>query len=195
MIEANTNKKTGLEVAANHFYINEIIFTGLVVLCFIGDIIGEVSDHASIIYWLMLVPIFFLSSVVFEKAQSLKLQKPKKNHLRFILILWVSAFFSVLLIMLLWHSGAFLAESVGIIIHIILAHTLFVSGLSLGLRFYLIGLLLFIVAGLTIAMEAAVGITLIFSIPVILIGLYFKKKMYPSLKRNYSLTFSDNISE
>ncbi len=72
--------------------------------------------------------------------------------------------------------------SVGINVHIILAHPLFTTGIILGLRFYLIGLFLFIMAGLTIAMESAVGFTLLFSIPILLIGLYFKKNIYPLLK-------------
>jgi hypothetical protein len=129
-----------------------------------------------------MIPIFFFSSLIIETAQSLKSKKRKNNTLRFLLTLWVSAFFSILLILLLWHSGAFLAQSVGIIIHIILAHTTFITGIILGLRFYLIGLFLFIMAALTIAMESAVGFTLLFSIPILLIGLYFKKNIYPLLK-------------
>ena len=182
MTKSNTSEKFYLNKIAEHSYINEIIFIGLVVLCFMGDIIGEVSDHASIIYWLLMVPIFFISSLIIEKAQSLKLKKMKKKHFRFVLMLWISAFFSISLTLLLWHSGAFVAASVGIIVHIILAHTLFTTGIILGLRFYLIGLFLFIMAGLTIVMEGAVGFTLLFSIPILLIGLYFKKNIYPRLK-------------
>ncbi len=175
MTKQKINEKLSLERLANHSGINEIIFIGLVMLCFMSDIIGEVSDHASIIYWLLMIPIFFLSSLIIEKAQSLKSKKRKKNCLRFILTLWVSAFFSILLVLLLWHSGAFLAKSVGVIIHIIFAHTTFITGIILGLRFYLIGLFLFILAGLTITMEGAVGMILALSIPIMLMGVYCRK--------------------
>lgn len=158
--------------------ISEIIFIGLVVLCFIADIIGEVSDHISIIYWLLMIPVFFLSSLVVERSLSIKLNKPSKNYLWFSIILWTSSMLSILLVFLLWHSGTFLTESVGLIVHIILAHTLFISGFVLGLRFYLLGFFLFIMAGLTIAMEGAVGITLMLSVPIILLGLYFKKIIF-----------------
>jgi len=175
MTKSNRVEKFYLNRMANHIYINEIIFIGLVALCFMGDIIGEFSDHASIIYWLLLVPIFFTSSLIIEKSQSLKLNKIKKNHFYFVLMLWISALFSISLTLLLWHSGAIVAASVGIIVHIILVHTLFITSIILGLRFYLIGLFLFIMAGLTIALEGAEGITLFLSIPILLIGLYFKK--------------------
>ncbi len=175
MINLVSNEKFGIEGIAKHIYINEIIFIGLVVLCLLGDIIGEISDHASIMYWLLMVPIFFLGSIIIEKAQSLKAKKSLKNHLRISLVLWVSAFFSVVLILFLWHSGAILAETVGLIIHIILAHTLFVTGIILGLRFYLLGLFLFVLAGFTIAMEATVGITIMLSILIMVISMYFKK--------------------
>jgi hypothetical protein len=176
-----TDKKSYLDSIANNSYIHEIIFIGLVVLCFTGDIIGEVSDHAAIIYWLTMVPLFFLSTLIIDKAQSLKSKKTK--NLQFIITLWSSAFFALLLILLLWHSGAFLAASVGIIVHIILAHTVFITGVALGLRFYLIGLFLFILAGLTIAMEGAVGITLLLSIPIIIVGLYVKKNIMQNLNK------------
>lgn len=185
LITQITNGKIYINAMARHIFINEIIFIGLVVLCFMGDVMGEISDHISIIYWLLMAPLFFFGSIILEKEQSIRLKKPIKNYLRFSLVLWVSAFFSVLLTLFLWHSGVVLAKSVGLIIHIILAQTLFITGFILGLRFYLIGLFLFIMAALTIAMEGTVGISLVLSMPIILIGLYVKKNIYPRLKRDY----------
>ena len=175
MTESFGNKKTYLDRIANHLYINEIIFFGLVILCFVGDILGEVSDHASIVFWLLLVPIFFLSSLIVEKSQLSKQKKLVKTNIGLILVLWASAFFSILLVLFLWHSGILLVTSIGLIIHIILAHTVFISGIILGLRFYLIGIFLFILAGLTIAMEGVVGMTLLLFITVLIIGYYFKR--------------------
>jgi hypothetical protein len=44
-------------------------------------------------------------------------------------------------------------------------------------------LFLFILAGLTIAMEGAVGITLLLSIPIIIVGLYVKKNIMQNLNK------------
>jgi len=65
-------------------------------------------------------------------------------------------FFSVLIVLFLWHASAISTATVGLIVHVILGHTLFVSGTVLGFHFYLNGLfllLLLLLAWLTIAME------------------------------------------
>ncbi|MCF6204521.1 MAG: hypothetical protein L3J59_12790 [Methylococcaceae bacterium] len=156
--------------------VNEFIFMGLVVLCFIGDVMGEISDHAVIMYWLLMTPIFFLGSIIIEKSYELKSSIPRDSTMRNSLILWGSAFFSVLIILFLWHAESFAAGTVGVIIHVILGHTLFISGIFLGFWFYLIGLFLLFLAWLTIAMEGTVGMTLMLAIPLLIIGLNYRNK-------------------
>jgi hypothetical protein len=61
---------------------------------------------------------------------------------------------------------------------------MFLSGIVLGFRFYLIGALLFCTAGLTILMEAHFGIDLLVALPFIWLGFYWEKKhLFPILKR------------
>jgi hypothetical protein len=70
------------------------------------------------------------------------------------------------------------------VIHIILAHTVFLSGIVLGFRFYLIGFLLFCTAALTILMQTTFGIDLLFAIPILWLGIYWEKThLFPTLKR------------
>ncbi len=176
------NSTLNIDKIANIQSINEIIFMSLVVLCFLGDVMGELSDHVVIMYWLLMTPIFFLGSTIIETSQVLKSSTPRGSSIRNSLILWSSAFFSVLIILFLWHAESFAAETVGVIIHVILGHTLFVSGTFLGFRFYLIGLFLLLLAGLTIAMEATVGMTLIFTIPLMIIGLHYRDKSLLRIK-------------
>jgi hypothetical protein len=75
----------------------------------------------------------------------IKSQPDKRNR--------CSAFLAKLLKFLLWHAEMMKAQATAISIHIILAHTMFLSGIVLGFRFYLIGALLFCTAGLTILMK------------------------------------------
>jgi len=121
--------------------------------------------------------VFFLCSVIIEKAQFSKNENTGEN-VYFGLIYWGSAFISVLLILYIWHAGILAAETVGILVHVILAHTMFVTGIILGFRFYLIGLFLFIMAGFTIALEGAVTVALIFAIPLTIMGVYLKKNNF-----------------
>ena len=178
MITQLKSKTPCLDKIARTDNINEIIFMGLILLCFIGDVIGEVSDHAVVMYWLLITPVFFISSIIIEKAQTIKSLDPVESHIYFSLILWSSAFSSVLIILFLWHAQLLITETVGIIIHIVLGHTLLISGTILGFRFYLIGLFLLLLAWFTIAMEATVGMTLILAIPLTIAGLHIKKNSF-----------------
>ena len=148
--------KWNLDAITRNIYINEIIFIGLIVLCFIGDVIGAISSRAVIFYWLMMVPIFFVSSLISERAAVQAHEETNSHFLKYEFIFWASAFVSVLLVLFLWHAEALQAETTGLVIHIILAHTMFLTGALLGMRFYLIGLFLFMLAGLAITMSGKI---------------------------------------
>ncbi|MGR9100119.1 MAG: hypothetical protein ACU826_06095 [Gammaproteobacteria bacterium] len=115
-------------------------------------------------------------------------KKLDPEFLRFELIHWGSALAAVLLVILLWHADHLKPQPAGLVAHVILAHTMFVSGSRLGFRFYLVGVFLFITAGFTIAMEGTVGLTLLATLPVVILGLYIEDHyMFPVIKRKYTL--------
>lgn len=177
------NKLWNIDAIIRNLYLNEIIFVGLVTLCFIGDIIGYLSLRAVLFYWLTMVPVFFMSSFISQKATAVQSGKDMPYFLKYEAIFWISAFIAVLLVLLLWHAGIIEAEATGLVIHIILAHTMFLTGTLLGIRFYLIGFFLFLSAGLTIAFEAEVGKSAFIAVPVILLGLFYEKYfLFPSIR-------------
>lgn len=182
--------KWNLDAITRTIYINEIIFIALVVLSFIGDVIGAVSDRAVIFYWLMMTPTFFFCSLISERAATQAHEKTNSHFLKYEFIFWGSAFISVLLVMYLWHAEALQAETTGLIIHIILAHTMFLTGTLLGMRFYLIGLFLFILAGLAITMSGKIGLTFILAIPIVILGLYYEKHfLFPSIIKKHDRAY------
>lgn len=182
--------KWNLDAITRNIYINEIIFISLIALCFIGDIIGSLSSRAVIFYWLMMVPIFFVCSLISERAMTQEHEKEKSHFLKYELIFWASAFASVLLVLYLWHAEALQAETTGLIIHILLAHTMFLTGTLLGMRFYLAGLFLFILAGLEIMMAGKIGVAFIITIPIIIVGLYYEKYfLFPSIKKKHDQAY------
>ncbi len=177
-------KKWSLEATINYIYINELIFVALVFLCFLGEVLIEISDRAGIFYWLLMTPVFFFSSVISEQTKSVATGHKTEHLIKYQIFYWTSAFTAILLVFLLWHAEALKAPTAGIIVHIILAHTIFLSGIVLGFRFYLIGTLLFCTAALTILMEASFGIDLIVAVPFIWLGLSWEKNhLFPILKR------------
>jgi len=176
--------KWNVDAAIQHVYIDEIIFIGLIFLCFFGEVLLEITERPGIFYWLLMAPVFCYASILSEKKKALAIGYETAHLIKYQFFFWGSAFLAILLVFLAWHAEMMKAEAVGIVIHIILAHTMFLSGIVLGFRFYLIGALLFTTAGLTTLMEAHFGIDLLFSIPFIWLGFYWeKKRLFPILKR------------
>lgn len=195
MSESEQQSRSNIDTMLQHIYINEIIFIGLIVLSFLGDVIGDVSERLVIFYWILMLPVFFAATIVIEKASSFEhetdLDKERRkdgNHyIKFEVILWLAAFFASMLVMLLWHAEIIRAGATGYVIHIILAQTMFASGLILGMRFYLIGLFLFALAGVSMTMQGMVGVTFMLTLPFIALGLYMEKHyFFPIMKRSYN---------
>lgn len=175
--------KWNMDAALNHIYINEIMFVSMVFLVFLGEVILEVFDRPGILYWLLMTPIFCFFSILSAKTKASATGHPIKNLYRYQFLYWGSAFIAVLLVLLSWHAETIKASAAGIVIHIILAHTVFLNGIILGVRFYLIGGLLFCTAALTILMQTTFGIDLLFAIPVLWMGFYWEKShLFPTLK-------------
>lgn len=184
MSENEKTARWNVDAAIKHVYIDEIIFVSLVFLCFFGEVLLEITERAGVFYWLLMAPVFFYASIVSEKAKARAIGHETAHLIKYQIFFWGSAFFAILLVFLAWHAEILKAGSVGIIIHIILAHTMFLSGIVLGFRFYLVGALLFCTAGLTILMEAHFAIDLLIALPFIWLGFYWEKKhLFPILKR------------
>ncbi|WP_428354041.1 hypothetical protein [Methyloprofundus sp.] len=171
-----------------HIYINEIIFITLISLCFFGEVLIEVSDRAGVFYWLLMSPVFFYASILSEKTKTLATGHKTEHLIKYQILFWGSAFFAIILVFLTWHAEMMKAQAAAITIHILLAHTMFLSGIILGFRFYLIGVLLFCTAGLTILMEAHFAIDLLITLPFIWLGLYVEKNhIFPTLAADNEL--------
>lgn len=173
--EQNEQEYSPIEQMIRYDHINEVFFAALVLLCFIGDILGEISGHVAVFYWLLMVPVFFFITLFNEQAKELKTGLSIDHFKKSNILYWTSAFMSILLILMLRHAEDLDARGAAVAIHIIVAHTMFLLGIIAGLRFYLIGSFLFVTAGITIFMESIVGITIFVAIPVLFFGFYFEK--------------------
>lgn len=195
MNESTPQEQSNIDTMLKNIYINEIIFIGLIALSFLGDVIGDLSERLVIFYWLLMLPVFLIASIAIEKASSFHHddEKEMKRYIGFEIILWMSAFVATMLVMLLWHAEILKAGATGFVIHIILAQTMFVSGIMLGIRFYLIGVFLFVLAGVSMTIQGMAGLTFMLAVPFIALGLYIEKHyFFPIMKRSYNNAHNGN---
>ncbi len=192
-MSTNNTQNDGWSInnALHYDHIDETIFIGLIAASFVGELVMSASLLFGFFYWLAITPVFFIASILSEKAKSKRTGRETKNLIRYELFFWGSAFVAVILVFFLWDMERIDPSEASIIIHIILAHTMFVSGIVLGLRFYLIGLLLFATAALNITTEFGVGFSLDFVVAVLVTWLGLKVKhqfILPILKRESDFT-------
>jgi hypothetical protein len=188
MSDNNTSTNWKMDHALNYLYINEVIFVTLVLLCFIGELLSDFTDRMAFFYWLCMTPVFFYCSLLSEKARVKSTGVERVHLIRYELFYWGSAMLAVLLIFMLWHAETIGPNAAGLTIHIILAHTMFLSGIVLGLHYYLVGTFLFLTAFLSIFMGGSFGIDLAMMLPVIWMGFYLEKHfLFPTLKHKHDL--------
>jgi len=188
-----SNTEQGLNKFLSNPNIDEYIFISLIAASFFGELIMNASLFVAFIYWMAITPFFFLASILSEKAKSLRTGRETKNLIRYEIFYWGSAFIAVMMVFLLWDVERIGPSEASIVIHIILAHTMFLTGIVLGLRFYLIGILLFITAALNITSDFSLN----FSLDVVVIalitfgGLKIKNQFFlPIFKRESDFTKS-----
>ena len=137
MSNDNQQKQSSLNQFLLNPNIEEYIFISLIIASFLGELIMNASLFIAFIYWILITPFFFTASILSEKAKTLRTGRETDHLIRYELFYWGSAFAAVLLIFLLWIAGRIGPSEASIVIHIILAHTMFLTGIVLGLRFYL----------------------------------------------------------
>ncbi|MCK5829048.1 MAG: hypothetical protein KAH20_01970 [Methylococcales bacterium] len=176
-----------------HPNIDEYIFISLIAASFVGELIMNSSIFFGFLYWLAITPFFFAVSLLSEKVKSIRTGRETRHLVRYELFYWGSAFVAVILVVFLWDMERVGPSEASIFIHIILAHTMFLTGIVLGLKFYLIGILLFLTAFLSMTTSFSLG----FSLDVLLIvfvtwlGLKIKTQfILPTLKRESDFTKS-----
>jgi hypothetical protein len=179
-------KNWKMDKALHYIYINEVIFITLVSLCFVGELLAEFTDRVAMFYWFCITPVFFYCSLLSEKAKAISIGVENQHLVRYELFYWGSAMISVLLVFLMWHADMIQPGAAAMSIHIILAHTMFLTGIVLGVHYYLVGGFLFVTAVLSIMFGGEFGFDLVIAIPFIWLGFYLEKiLLFPTLKRKH----------
>lgn len=114
----------------------------LIVLSIIGVGVTDFSPAVSHWYWLAMVVVFGLGCILIEWDRAKAEGRDKFVIMRKQLLHWLGLLLAVQLVYLLLHAGRLDNENTGLVILLLLALTAFASGVHLGWRLCVVGVLL-----------------------------------------------------
>jgi hypothetical protein len=156
----------GQNKAAFHLSIPEWIVIVLVVLSIIGVGVTDFAPAVSHWYWLAMVPFFGVACVLIEwdgaKGKGLAPGVIIRNQL----LIWISLLVAVQLVYLLLRAGRLDSENTGLIILLLLALTVFGSGIYLGWRLCAVGACLGLALVMATYLEEFMWLFMLFLIAV-----------------------------
>ncbi len=131
------HRKTG-----SHHFINEITLFVLLGLSMAGVAITNISPARSHLFWLAMVPVFFLASLVTEWQHVRAGRYPWKNVLWNHTLQWLALLAAVQLVFVIQQFGRLNNETTGLMLLLIFALSTFVAGIRMGWLFRVVGLFL-----------------------------------------------------
>ncbi|MGZ8191712.1 MAG: hypothetical protein ACXWTS_10870, partial [Methylococcaceae bacterium] len=123
------------------------LFTVLLILSLIGVAISDISPTQSHLYWIVMVIMFGVTSIIanYNRAENIDKTQLKKDI--FIQILhWLGGLVAVLIVYAFYHTGRITPEETGLVVLLILALTTYLDGIRISWRFGFVGLYLGIIA-------------------------------------------------
>jgi hypothetical protein len=155
---------------------DRLVLGGLVGLSYIGIAITNISPGVGRFYWLLMVPVF-AAVVLFSQWVRLRGQEVQWTRvLREQLFHWVGLFIAVQIVYMLVRDGRLHYEASGLVITLLFTFAMFLEGVHLDWRYYLVAL--FLALGLVVAaiVETYLWIILlIFALVTVAAGLYIVK--------------------
>lgn len=177
-LDALTEK---LKVLADKFnvfpHVNDlVVLGGLIGLSYIGIAVTNVSPKGGYWYWVVMVPVFAVIILLTQWARLRGQDVEWSKILREQLFHWIGLFIAIQLQYLLVRTGRINYEAAGLANMVLLTFGVFLEGVYLDWRFYLVGLFLALGLVLAILVETYLWlILLVFAVVTVTLGWYLIK--------------------
>ena len=149
----------------------------LIILSLIGVGVTEFSPTDGYWYWMFMIVIFGLISIMLAFFESKKVSgSVVREVLAVQAIHWLGSMLTVLGVFLLLQAGRLNYENSGLVILLILALATFIDGIHLGWRFSMTGIFLGATAVIAAFFDDFMWIVLFLGIGIILISLYWEQR-------------------
>jgi hypothetical protein len=153
--------------------VNDALVLGLmIVLSYTGIAVTTVAPHASRLYWLALALLFAGISMYAQWARQADHSKPWSVVLRTQMLQWGGLVFAILIAYMLLGTSRLTYESAGFVVHLLLAFAMFIVGVYVDWRFYIVG------AFLALSLIIAIYISVYMWVLLILAGVFVAGTRY-----------------
>jgi hypothetical protein len=151
----------------------------LIALSIIGIGVTDFSPAVSHWYWLAMVPVFGLFCILIEWDRAEGEGQGKLVIMRKQLLQWLGLLLAVQLVYLLLHAGRLDNENTGLVIPLLLALTVYASGVHLEWRLCVVGVLLGLALIMPTYLEEFIWLIMIL-MAVVAVFIYFAAKYSPT---------------
>lgn len=131
-----------LRALTRQHWIEEAVLALLLFSVYLGVAWTDVTPTGSQLYWYLMVPLFFLASLVVEWPNVRGGKLPLKSMLVYQFWQWVAVLASVRMIFVIQQIGRLNNETTGLMLLLVFALTTFITGIRMGWLFRLVGLFL-----------------------------------------------------
>ena len=131
-----------LRQMTHRHWVEEAVLVVLLFFVYIGVAWTDVSPTGSQMYWYLMVPLFFVASLIVEWPNVRSRQLPLQSMLAYQFWQWLAVLAAVKMIFVIQQIGRLNNETTGLVLLLVFALTTFVTGIRMGWLFRLVGLFL-----------------------------------------------------
>ena len=164
-------------------FIGEAILSILLVLSFIGIAYTDIAGIRSVNFWLWMIPIFALASIILEWSRYIRGEIDGYHFIRQQILHWAAVFITIKIIFILLNMGRLPNNAVSYILMIIISLSTFLAGIYTGWRFIVLGLFLTLETLIAAFLETYVWVLIPIAILIIFIALLFAWREFKALKK------------
>ncbi len=165
-------------------FISEAILSLLLALSFVGVAYTDVAGIRSMDYWLWMIPLFAIASIVLEWS---RYKQGKIDGLQFIrqqVLHWIAVYIAIKMIFILLNIGRLPSNATAFVLMTIMSLSTFLAGIYTGWRFIILGLFIALATILAAYLEAYVWILIPIAVSIILLGLFIGWREFKALSKN-----------
>ena len=164
--------------------VSEAVLGLLLVLSFIGVAYTDIAGIRSLNFWLWMIPVFALSSIILEWSRYIRGEINGFHFIRQQLLHWTAVFIAIKLIFILLQIGRLPSNATAFVLMTVMSLSTFLAGIYIGWRFLVLGVFIALATIFAAYLEAYVWVLIPIAILIIAVGLFIAWREFKSLKSN-----------